>query len=643
MNFSTYRAFFSFLMLVFASLHSSGQATQPGKALKYFEKAQAYFNKSEWNACENELNKVILADSTFAEAYVMLGDIFQEQAKLVEAADQYRKALQFKPEREDIVCNLLANTLFSLENYSEAIIYYQKVLDNQGISQDLRNSLEKKLKLSRVRKKLMENPVSFQPENLGNSVNTAADEYMNALAADGSGIFFTRKKKNEGTGARGFTEDFFYAARNADTFELARLLEYPPGKEGDAGAICISPDGRLLFFTSCFRSDSYGSCDLYYSEKKGDQWSPAKNMGPLINSESWDAQPSISPDGKTLYFSSSRPGGIGSSDIWKSERVPDGTWKKPVNLGQPVNTPGSEMAPFIHFDGQSLYFSSGGHEGMGGTDLFKATNINGVWSNPMNLGYPINSAADELIIVIDPKGDKGFISNNNLKGAGGYDIYSFELDTAIRPVAVTYLKGRVYDAVSGLPLEARFELIDLEMDTVIIQAISDRMNGEFLVCLPCNRNYALNVNRSGYLFYSDHFPLSDLKSSNDPVLKDIPLQPVEEGKKIVLRNIFFKTDEYQLEPESFPELEKLTEFLKTNPELKIEIGGHTDNLGTPEYNLDLSLKRAKAVVDYLVAKGIETQSIFYKGYGESVPVSDNEKEEGRALNRRTEVTILDSK
>ncbi len=242
----------------------------------------------------------------------------------------------------------------------------------------------------------------------------------------------------------------------------------------------------------------------------------AKNMGSLVNSDGWESQPFISPDGKTLYFASNRPGGMGSSDIWKTERKSDGSWDKPVNLGKPINTAESEMAPFIHYDNQTLYFSSTGHPGMGGADLFKSVNQNGNWTQPENLGYPINTKADELVIIVDPAGKSGFISSNSLKGYGGYDIFKFELHDAIRPVPVTYLKGKVFDKVSGLPLEARFELIDIKLDSTIVEATSDRQNGEFLVCLPGNRDYALNVSHDGYLFYSDNFPLSEIKSQLDP-------------------------------------------------------------------------------------------------------------------------------
>jgi flagellar motor protein MotB len=634
------RAIITIILMVLLVFPAIGQGTGSSKALKYFEKARSLYEKGDWAGCEVELKKAITADSTFSDAYIMMGDMFQESGNLSAAAGQYKKALRFNPERADIVCNLLANAYYSLEAYPEAIVYYRKVLEYNTISHEIKSSIQGKLAISETRKALMDNPVAFDPVNLGKAVNTNEEEYINALAADGSGLFFTRRVKNHGEQARDFLEDFYIAEYSGDTLEIARILHYPPGRESDAGALSISSDGRLIFFTSCFRTDSYGSCDLYFSEKTGEKWSVAKNMGPLVNSEFWDAQPSVSPDGKMLYFSSSRPGGSGGPDIWKSEQAPDGNWKKPVNLGPAINTSGSEMAPFIHFDNQTLYFSSGGHPGMGGADLFKSQLVNGEWTKPVNLGYPVNSSSDELVIIVDINGDKGFVSNNNLKGEGGFDIYYFELNESIKPIPVTYLKGRVFDSSSGLPLAARFELIDIVLDSVIISAMSDRVNGEFLVCLPYNRNYALNVSSEGYLFYSDHFPLNDIKTGADPVLKNIPLELVEKGKKMVLRNIFFNTDEFQLQQTSFPELEKLLDFLKANGQLKVEIGGHTDDQGTAEYNSELSKKRAKAVYDYLTLKGIDSERLTYKGYGEELPFNSNDSEDGRALNRRTEIRIL---
>jgi len=631
---------FFIITILLSDLQVNGQDIPSGKAGKYFEKAREYYERGEWKACREELNKAVKADSTLAEAYLMIGDLYLEEGLDTLAAEQFKIALRFNPEREYVVLSVLANTLFSMEQYAEASIYYLKALDFQELSADYKATIQNRLDIALERKHLMENPVSFEPVNLGYTVNSKAEEYINALTPDGNGIYFTRRMKSKNEPGREFIEDFYFVPIEGDSLKSADLLDFPPGKANDAGAICISPDGRLLFFTACFRKDSYGSCDLYYSEKKGDTWSTAKNMGPHINTDFWDAQPAVSPDGRELYFTSNRPGGFGSSDIWKSVRTPDGSWAKPVNIGKPVNTAGQEMAPFIHFDNQALYFSSGGHGGMCGTDLFRSERVNQGWSEPENLGYPVNSRADEIVIVINPAGDEGFISNNDLEGFGGYDIYRFELDPTIRPDPVSYLHGIVYDAISNKPLEARFELIDIERNTTVISAVSDRLNGDFLVCLPLNYNYALNVSCEGYLFYSEHFPFSELKSMTDPLKKNIPLEPVMAGNKMILRNIFFNTDEYQLEPESFTELNKLFDFLGNNPTVKIEIGGHTDDQGTDEYNATLSDNRARAVYDYLVQKKVDPARIKYKGYGESRPVSTNETEEGRALNRRTEITIL---
>jgi hypothetical protein len=628
------------MFIIIPLLSARGQEEASIKAAKLFENAKYYYDLGRWEDCKNALSRVIKADSTYTDAYILFGDVLLETGKPAGAIVSYRKALQFNPKEIQEIHILIANTLFKLERYDEAISEYEKILTYADLKPDLRGEAEKKLNTSRVRKKLIENPVSYNPVNLGGGINTVADEYINALSADGSGLFFTRRTKNTGHLEKQYNEDFYFAGFAGDSAGQAILLNYPPGKENDAGALCISADGRLLFFTACFRTDSYGGCDLYYSEKQGDTWSKVKNVGPVVNSKSWDSQPSLSSDGKTLYFASKRARGLGGSDIWKSDRTPDGQWGKPVNLGAPVNTSEGEMAPFIHYDNSTLYFSSNGHPGMGGSDLFRSEYKNGVWMHPENLGYPINSLADELVVVVNPEGNEGYISSNTLMGKGGYDIFRFDLYAAIRPVPVSYLKGKVFDKKTARPLEASFELIDIMRDSIVIEAKSDRQSGEFLVCLPCNRNYALNVSCKGYLFYSDNFPLSDTTSRMNPQVKDIPLELIAVGNSMTLRNIFYETDQFQLKSTSFAELDKLVSFLTDNPALQIEIEGHTDNQGTDAYNLDLSMKRARSVYNYLLDRGISENRLSFKGYGESKPVCPNDTEEGRALNRRTEIRII---
>jgi len=420
-------------------------------------------------------------------------------------------------------------------------------------------------------------------------------------------------------------------------------LEPPFDEINDAGALCVSPDGKYMFFTECFRKDSHGSCDLYFSKKNGDKWTDPKNLGPDVNSDNWDSQASISPDGKTLYFASNRQGGYGSSDIWKAELIAEEKWGNVQNVGRTINTAGMEMTPFMHFDGQSLYFASDGHVGMGGMDLFKTLLDESQWSVPENLGFPLNTDSDEIGLVISALGNTAYISADRPEGIGKYDIYSFLLPETIRPDAVTYLKGVVFDSISRDPLEADIELIDLEKNVVVMQSRSDKLSGDFLICIPSNRDYMLNVERKSYLFYSDNFSLKGIYTYEEPFEQNIPLQPIMPGSSVVLNNVFFDVDSSRLKTESFIELDKLVTFMKDNPSVSVEIGGHTDNTGTKAYNIELSSNRAASVVKYLMGSGIDPDRIISKGYGFDNPVSTNDTEEGKSLNRRTEAKIISVK
>jgi outer membrane protein OmpA-like peptidoglycan-associated protein len=313
-----------------------------------------------------------------------------------------------------------------------------------------------------------------------------------------------------------------------------------------------------------------------------------------------------------------------------------------VNLGDDINTPENEMSPFIHKDNHTLYFSSDGWVGMGGYDLFVSRlSRDSVWSEPENLGYPINTWSDEIGMVVTADGSKAFFSSA-IDDSTGKDIYEFDLYQNIRPDPVSYIKGKVFDSESKVPLMATFELIDLESGKTSIRAFSDN-SGEFLVCLPTDRNYALNVSKKSYLFYSDNFALKGIKQISEPYYLDIPLHPVKTGESGVLRNIFFRFDSYELEKKSVVELGKLVRFMETNPGVRIEIQGFTDNMGTPDYNLELSQKRVREVYLYLINHGIDKTRLSYKGFGEEQAVASNETSEGRARNRRIEFVIVDVK
>jgi len=367
-------------------------------------------------------------------------------------------------------------------------------------------------------------------------------------------------------------------------------------------------------------------------------------VGAPLNTSAWESQPSFSSDGKTLYYISNRRDGYGSSDIWMCVLDEKGKWSKPANLGAHINTPGKEEAVFIHPDNQTLYFASDGHVGMGGLDLYMCRRDSiGNWGNPVNLGYPINTFEDESGLIVNGKGNLAYFSSTREGTTGCDDIYMFEIPVPLQPVAVTYMKGKVFDNKTKKPLAASFDLIDLSTGKTIVSSVSDPVTGEFLVCIPQNKNYALSANRGGYLPFSESFLMVESTNPGEPYKMDVPLQPIEAGVGGILKNVYFDVDKFDLKPESQGELNKLVLFLNANPEMKIEIGGHTDSDGDKKHNQLLSENRAKAVYNYLIKYGIDAARLTYKGYGDTKPLVPNTSPENKKKNRRTEFTIISVK
>lgn len=471
----------------------------------------------------------------------------------------------------------------------------------------------------------------FAPRNLGPSVNTTESEYFPSLTIDGGELVFTRRIKN-------FNEDFYSSNRTAGEWGNASPVQGKVNTPENEGAQNISPDGQWLVFTGCNRPGGFGSCDIYISYNTPEGWSEAINLGNRINTDAWESQPCLSPDKRDLYFASRRPGGYGGSDIYVSHMLPNGKWSEPENLGAGINTSADESCPFMHADNQTLYFNSNGLTGYGGNDIFYVRKgPGGDWSQPVNLGYPINTIHDEGTLFIAADGKTAYYASDKSDSKGGLDIYSFELREDVRPYRTLWVKGKVYDIKTTKGIPSSVELIDLATRAVITNVQTDE-TGNYLITLPLGKDYAFNVKRKGYLFYSDNF-LSD-KTPDSTYVKDIPLQPIETNAKVVLNNIFFDSNSAEIKPQSQVELDMLVALLKENPELKIEIGGHTDNVGKPADNMTLSNNRAKAVVSYLTSKGIVAARLIAKGYGETKPVADNHTEPGRASNRRTEMRVL---
>jgi outer membrane protein OmpA-like peptidoglycan-associated protein len=617
----------------------------PKKAKIAYLNAVDYYQNDDLASAEKELLKALAVDSTFATGHYFLGEVYLETSQYDKAAAHYCTAIRLEPDQLPEAYYLAGKAEFMLGRYEEAVAHLEAYLQQAKKSLSNRKKAGQYLRNAKFASEAVKHPVPFKPVNLGPAINTDANEYFPCLTADNQTLLFTRLLADRRS-ATGRQEDFFMSKKQNGSWSRAAAIGLPINTANNEGAPTLSADGNILFFIACENVYGYGegrqglgSCDIFRAERMGDGWMQPENIGEPVNSRNWESQPSFSSDGKTLYFVSNRGGGY---NIWQTTLEEDGLWSEPVKLGPNINTDADESSVFIHPDNRTLYFSSNGHPGMGGMDIFMSKpDSTGDWGKPVNLGYPINTSGDDNCLSISSDGTTAFFASDREGGYGGLDIYSFELYEEVRPEKVNYMKGVVFDAETREKLRARFELIDLKTGKVAVESHSNPGNGEFLVCLPGNTNYALNVSRDGYLFFSENFSLTGNNPSSDPFLKDVPLHRIRTGEKVVMKNIFFETDKYDLLPESLVELGKLAGFLKKNPDIRIEISGHTDNVGTPAYNQTLSENRARAVYDYLVRAGLDPGRLAYKGLGLSQPIDTNDTEQGRANNRRTEFRITE--
>jgi outer membrane protein OmpA-like peptidoglycan-associated protein len=416
------------------------------------------------------------------------------------------------------------------------------------------------------------------------------------------------------------------------------LLPEPINSINNEGAASFSADGQMMVYTACGREEGIGSCDLYSSTLEGNQWTKPVNMGNVVNSDKWDSQPTISFDDNRIIFCSSRDGGYGSEDLYMIERTVFGEWGPAMNLGGMVNTPFSDASPFLSQDGKTLYFSSLGHPGYGGYDLFKTVYENGKWSVPVNLGRPVNTTGNDEYFTIGGSGEIGYLASN--RNGGQLDLFEVEIPEAMRPQPTVVITGVVTNSKNNEKVGAYVMVEDLNTGELIAVNKSNAVTGKYLAVLPAGRNYSVSANRQGFFFYSQNFDVPSTARYQE-INKDIPLKPIEKGAKVVLNNIFFESGKAALSPQSRLELEKAVELMKANPTMVIEVGGHTDNVGDDGSNMKLSHDRARSVLDYLVKAGVPLARVQAKGYGELNPVATNDSDEGRKTNRRTEFVILE--
>lgn len=589
-----------------------------------------------WEAIQM-LDKAIAVDPKYVDAYLSRAGIYGQVRSHKNAVSDYEKAFALDSAYTHDYKLPYSINLAGTGQFEKALEAVDDFVLDPRLGENSRKAAEYRRKTYLFAIDYAKtHPVKdyvFAPKNLGDSVNTKYPEYFPSLTIDGKQLVFTRQ-------VNFVNEDFFGTEKKPDgSWGKASELPGDVNTERNEGAQNISQDGKVLVFTSCDAPDGFGGCDLYYSLLTKQGWSSPLNMGKVINSEFWESQPSIAPDKRALYFAAREPEGFGGSDIYVSYIMPDGKWGPAMNMGPTINTAGDETSPFIHADNQTLYFASSGLQGYGKMDLFLVRkDSTGHWGKPENLGYPINTIDDEATLFITADGHTAYYASDRSDSRGALDLYSFTMREDIRPIRTLWVKGRVYDAKTKEGLPSAVELKDVSNGLRASKVQTDE-SGDYLITLPVGKNYAFNVNRKGYLFYSENFSLDH--AINDSVFQvDIPLQPIEVNANIVLKNIFFDTKKFDLRKESEAELDNLVELMNENPTMVIQINGHTDNVGKPADNLLLSNNRAKAVVDYLAKKGIDVKRLKSKGFGETRPVSDNNTDEGRAKNRRTELQVL---
>lgn len=627
------------LLLVF-SIHYCYAQYDPSKVNR---KAVALYNKAADEARDEHfiegielLKQAVSIDNNYEDAYLSIAGMYSELKNYQSAIDNYEKAKKIDSEYFKDYNITYSINLAGKGEFEKALGAIDEFLTIPNLNETSRKAGESRKRSYQFAidyaKKAGVQDYRFQPVNLGDSVNSADAEYYPSLTIDGNQLIFTRR-------VNGKNEDFFESDRVDNHWTHAKALVGKLNTNLSEGAQNVSQDGQWVIFTGCLYPDGFGSCDLYISYLTADGWTAAENLGAAINTEFYETAPSLSPDKKDLYFASNRPGGYGGSDIYVSHRTSTGRWTEPENLGPVINTAGEEGSPFIHADNQTLYFSSNGHQGYGGLDIFVSRKgTDGKWSLPENLGYPINTIEDDISLTIAGDGKTAYYSGDRADTHGKSDIYTFELRSDIRPAKTLWVKGKVYDQKTQKGLPCTVELTSLGSKQLISQLQTDE-TGNYLTTLPVGQDYAFNVNRKGYLFYSANFQLSR-KEADSVYHIDIPLQPIEPNATVVLKNIFFDVNKFDLKPESTIELNKLVQLMKDNPTLNIQINGHTDNVGKVADNQVLSENRAKAVVAYLTANGIATNRLSFKGWGDAQPVADNKLESGRAQNRRTEIKVV---
>ncbi len=626
------------LMLLLVICHfqpafSQNLSSSNKKALKLYEKGQSKAKERDFESALAFFAGAIKNDPGFFEAYLRRGSLFNAMGMEDSVYANLKSYLSLTTTPNPTILNRMATMAFGRGNYEESEGYINALFEIVPEAKDEREMglLKKSLDFARI-EIAKESEVEIVP--LPDQVNRFTLQYLPTITIDNSTLVYTKRDLIEGD------EDIVVSYFRNDKWTEAQSISPRINSPLNEGACTISADGRVMILTSCDKRDSFGSCDLYITRKTENGWSKPRNLGKPVNSQYWESQPSLSADGKQIYFSSNRPGGNGGRDLWLTTYV-DKKWSQPRNLGKTINSFKDETTPFIHPGCETIYFSSNGYVGMGGFDLMRSNFVDSSWTNPENLGHPINSYSDEVALLIGGDGKTAYFAKETQRDRRIIDsqIVTFILPENHRAKPATYIVGRTFDSKTGEPIRAKIEIVDLDKNSFLYQAESDTITGNYTMVLPSDKDLACYVKKKGYLFYERNF-YTESNTIVAPDTIDIHLKPIAVDEFLVLRNIYFELNSYELNEKSVSELSNVVEILQENPGMVVEISGHTDNIGSESYNQTLSEKRAEQVFNEIVKNQIDQTRLSYKGFGDQFPIKSNETEEGRQSNRRIEFRVV---
>lgn len=607
---------------------------------KNYNKAKRLAEDRRYSESMKYLNKAVAEQADFADAYYLKARIYLIKEKIELAEENLELTITHCPMYSPSVYLSLAEINFEKKQFDKSINYHKTFLQFMGVDEEKKAEARQQIKLATFYQDMYSNPVPYSPSPV-KGISTSNDEYLCALSPDNETSYFTRRKVKQTVGMlRPETvEEFTYSTLKDGQFQEGKEMPYPFNMRKNEGGPCLTVDNRELYLTVCANERGYNNCDIYYSYKKYENWSELEKLKYPINKyDSWESQPTISPDGKTLIFSSIRPEGIGGADLYSVTKDEQGNWGEIESLS--INTKGNEKSPFLHPDSETLYFSSDTHLGLGGLDIFYCKkDSSGKWSTPKNIGYPINTDKDDLAFFVSADGEKAYFSSNKLSGVGGWDLYEFPLYKKARPEKIMFLRGEVKGEYDEMLFDAVVEVKSIKTNKVQ-QIKVNQESGQYVgvVTVDDDEDLMVTVKSKDYAFNSQYISSENIYST--PQDFNFKMQSIEEDKAFRINNIYFDSDAYELNEQAKIVLNSFIDFMDFNSTIEVAIHGHTDDVGDQLSNQELSSKRAKKVHDYLINGGVSVDRLSYKGFGESKALVPNDSEENRAVNRRTEFYVV---